>query len=67
MNFVEGLKQATRVEINSRAPATLEEAITAAITYDTARFGPGNALAYSSQRQWNEGHPQTNHHRSRPQ
>jgi hypothetical protein len=37
--FVEGLKPATKMEINYRAPATFEEAWKLAIRYDSAMFG----------------------------
>ena len=43
MHFVDGLKPATQTEVNYRAPDTLAEAMEIAITYDTARFGPGRA------------------------
>ena len=43
MHFIDGLKQATRIEVNYKSPTTLEEAITVAIAYDTARFGPARA------------------------
>ena len=49
MHFVDGLKQATRIEVNYKAPNTLEEAITAAISYDTARFGPARVYLPNSQ------------------
>ena len=48
MHFIDGLKQATKVEVNYKAPDNLEEAITAAIAYDTARFGPSRAYLPSS-------------------
>ena len=53
MHFVEGLKPVTRVEVNYRAPKTLADAIDIAITYDTARFGPGRVTSsnYSSNNQ----------------
>ena len=45
MHFVKGLKLVTRVEVNYRAPNTLAAAIEIAITYDTARFGPGRVIS----------------------
>ena len=48
MFFIEGLKQATRTEVNYRVPQNLEEAIEVAINYDTARFGPAKAYLPNS-------------------
>ena len=56
MHFVEGLKSATRVEVNYRAPDTLTDAIEVAIAYDTARFGPGHALSSSNHHQQSYSH-----------
>jgi hypothetical protein len=36
--FIEGLKGQTKAKVNYKAPATLEEAIHIAVTYDTAMF-----------------------------
>ena len=48
MYFIDGLKQATKVEVNYKAPNNLEEAITAAITYNTAKFGPSRVYLLSA-------------------
>jgi hypothetical protein len=37
--FVDGLKQRTKIEVNYRAPELLEDAISIAITYDSAMYG----------------------------
>src|SRR5688572_14502481 len=68
MHFVNGLKLATQVKVNYNMPWTLEMAIEIAIRYDTARFGPTQALTYNYahltygiQVQYNRGpayHPQ---------
>ena len=49
MHFIDGLKQATKVEVNYKSPNTLEEAIHAAIAYDTARFGPARVYLPNTQ------------------
>lgn len=49
MHFIDGLKQATKVEVNYKSPSMLEEAIYAAIAYDTARFGPARVYLPSTQ------------------
>ncbi|CAF1683141.1 unnamed protein product, partial [Didymodactylos carnosus] len=36
--FIDGLRGRTKAEVSYKAPATLAEAITIAITYDTAYF-----------------------------
>src|SRR5437868_1444130 len=49
--FVEGLKHATKTEVNYRAPANFEDAWKLAINYDTAMFGqgkPGKGTSSSS-------------------
>jgi len=56
MHFVEGLKPVTRVEVNYRAPDTLAQAIDIAITYDTARFGPGRVTSSSSSGNSHQGY-----------
>ena len=68
MHFIDGLKQATKVEVNYKAPDNLEEAITAAIAYDTARFGPSRAYLPSSYQYYTPNQQpqkqgQKNHHR----
>jgi len=47
-HFIDGLKNSTQVEVNYQAPDTLEDAIKIAVTYDTARFGPGRVHTNSS-------------------
>ena len=68
MHFIDGWKQATKVEVNYKAPDNLEEAITAAIAYDTARFGPSRAYLPSSYQYYTPNQQpqkqgQKNHHR----
>ena len=41
--FIDGLKSATKMEVNYQAPATFEDAWKLAIRYDTAMFGLGKA------------------------
>ena len=41
-HFIDGLKQQTALEIQYRCPDTLEDAITIAIMFDSARFGNSN-------------------------
>ena len=49
--FIDGLKAATKMEVNYQAPETFEDAWKLAIRYDTAMFGlgkPGNGKISSS-------------------
>ncbi|CAG8583776.1 6954_t:CDS:1, partial [Dentiscutata heterogama] len=39
MYFTEGLKGATKAEVNYRAPETLDDAVKLAASYDTAMYG----------------------------
>jgi hypothetical protein len=47
-HFIDGLKHATQVEVNYRAPEAIKDAIKIAVTYDTARFGLGRVQPTSS-------------------
>jgi hypothetical protein len=62
MLFIDGLKQATRIKVNYKSSNTLEEAITAAISYDTARFGPARAYL-PPQTYYNQNRSRTHHSR----
>ncbi|CAG8550888.1 488_t:CDS:2 [Dentiscutata heterogama] len=50
MYFTEGLKGATKAEINYQAPKTLDEAVKLATSYDTAMYRTKNNYNYLSRR-----------------
>ena len=60
--FIDGLKQATKMEVNYQAPETLEDAWKLAIRYDTAMFGLGRPKNGNSQ-PMHQGHKGFTDHR----